>query len=470
MKNLNEEVSRIKNIMGLNEQSMDEADVNAVAGKVTSIQQGMKYFFDNLSKLEYGQWYNVPNDPLAGKADVYNEQRMLGGAAGGGIMTCDNGRRMFYRKANPETPQQKKLYFFIKYDREVGPNGPVPRVYWMWSSGGSETPLSIVSVAGAQDVLKKLSMMGLNEQSMDMGGFKEGPGEKPKPDVDHFNKIVKPQLLNAGFKLSDDKSLSPYGTRLSLIYGDHNTGVNVIYFQPQGKSWSYKVWVGKNKNYKEFPLGGINDVQKTATNVVKYALSLKGTPTQYNEEESMDEQIGGVNDKAQGDVFKRFPQNSNQNQSQQSVVKKTSQQQIDPNRKKYFDALAQQITSKLIGKKIWFNKIGVLEGGQSVTIKSYADRSHAADLVNEPLTKFVVWFNVTRDKEDLYKSEKPGTRVWQGYVSIKLDLKNPNTPIVELYPSNDLSNKMVPTKPLTWNEVGGQQLWMSSTKFNTKYN
>jgi len=189
---------------------------------------------------------------------------------------------------------------------------------------------------------------------------------------------------------------------------------------------------------------------------------------EYGYRQPMNEQIGGSNDKAQGDVFKRFPQNSNQ--SQQSVVKKTSQQQIDPNRQKYFDALAQQITSKLIGKKIWFNQIGVLENGQSVTIKSYADRSHYHDIVNEPLTDFNVVFNVTRDKEDLYKSEKPGTRVWQGKLFIKLDLKNPNTPIVELYPSNDFSNKMVPTKPLTWNEVGGQQLWMSSTKFNTKYN
>lgn len=155
---------------------------------------------------------------------------------------------------------------------------------------------------------------------------------------------------------------------------------------------------------------------------------------------------------------------------EQGSMNEQQKLQIDPNRKKYFDSLAQQITSKLIGQKIWFNQIGVLEGGQSVTIKSYVDRSHVADLVNEPLKEFTVVFNVTRDKEDLYKSEKPGTRVWQGYVFIKLDLKNPNTPIVELSPLNDLSNKMVPSKPLTWNEVGGKELWMLSTKFNTQYN
>lgn len=157
MKTLNEELSRIKEMIKF-EETLNEGTNAVTPGKVTTIQQGMKYFFDNLNKSQYGQWYNVPNDPLAGKADVYNEQRMLGGAAAGGIMTCDNGRRMFYRKANPETPQQKKLYFFIKYDREVGPNGPVPRVYWMWSSGGSETPMAIVSVETAQEVLKKLLM------------------------------------------------------------------------------------------------------------------------------------------------------------------------------------------------------------------------------------------------------------------------------------------------------------------------
>jgi hypothetical protein len=49
-----------------------------------------------------------------------------------------------------------------------------------------------------------------------------------------------------------------------------------------------------NKNYKEFPLGGANDIKKIANNVIKYALSLTGKTlnedsTQDTEEENYSE-------------------------------------------------------------------------------------------------------------------------------------------------------------------------------------
>ena len=51
---------------------------------------------------------------------------------------------------------------------------------------------------------------------------------------------------------------------------------------------------------------------------------------------------------------------------------------------------------------------------------------------------------------------------------------SPN-PIVELWGMKngkiDFSlNAMIPSKPWTWDMVGGAELWMSSTKFNTQYN
>ena len=44
-------------------------------------------------------------------------------------------------------------------------------------------------------------------EEQEAGGYKEGPGEKWKSEFDHYNNIVKPQLLAAGFKDAYDKSL-----------------------------------------------------------------------------------------------------------------------------------------------------------------------------------------------------------------------------------------------------------------------
>ena len=119
-----------------------------------------------------------------------------------------------------------------------------------------------------QDLVRLVNRV-INEQ--DMGGFKEGPGEKDVPDFDHYNKTVKPQLMKSGFKDEYDKNMQQYGKENSLSYGGHNNGVNVMWDRIKGV---YSVWVGNNKGLKTFQLGP-NDPKLVANNVVKYALSLK---------------------------------------------------------------------------------------------------------------------------------------------------------------------------------------------------
>ena len=118
----------------------------------------------------------------------------------------------------------------------------------------------------------------LNE--LEVGGFKEGPGEKLTPELKHYNTIVKPQLLKAGFKDSYEKVMEPYGTENSMVYGNHNTGVNVMWNRKKGV---YSVYIGNDKGLKTFQLGP-NDPRLVANKVVQYALSLKGGGTSLNEQ------------------------------------------------------------------------------------------------------------------------------------------------------------------------------------------
>ena len=111
--------------------------------------------------------------------------------------------------------------------------------------------------------LNDLSSRMLGEQ--EVGGYKEGPGEKLTPELKHYNTIVKPQLLKAGFKESYDKVMVPYGTENSMVYGNHNTGVNVVWDRKKGV---YSVYVGNNKGLKTFSLGPA-DPRLVANNVVK---------------------------------------------------------------------------------------------------------------------------------------------------------------------------------------------------------
>ena len=115
----------------------------------------------------------------------------------------------------------------------------------------------------------------MNEQQ-EVGGFKEGPGDPQTKDFDHYNNIVKPQLLKSGFKDNYDKNMIQHGTENSLSYGGHSNGINVLWHKPpSGKDWSYIVWKGDNVGLKTFPIRGANDVRVVANDVIKYALSLK---------------------------------------------------------------------------------------------------------------------------------------------------------------------------------------------------
>ena len=159
------------------------------------------------------------------------------------------------------------------------------------------------------------------------------------------------------------------------------------------------------------------------------------------------------------------------------VNEQSSTRQRDPKRIQFFDNLAKQISTKIVGKKYFFGKIGVLDN-TSIIVKNYNDRNHSINLSGEPVKEFNLFFNVIRVEEDLYKNEKVGTRVWTGAIQVSAKFVNgklsPN-PIVELWGIKngkiDFSlNAMIPSKPWTWDMVGGAELWMSSTKFNTQYN
>lgn len=142
------------------------------------------------------------------------------------------------------------------------------------NEGLSEKTLVNLSDKQLGDLAERM----LGEQ--EINGFKEGPGEKLTPELKHYNTIVKPQLLKAGFKDSYEKVMEPYGTENSMVYGNHNTGVNVVWNRKKGM---YSVYVGNDKGLKTFQLGQ-NDPRLVANNVVKYALSLKGSGTGLNEQ------------------------------------------------------------------------------------------------------------------------------------------------------------------------------------------
>ncbi len=146
----------------------------------------------------------------------------------------------------------------------------------------------------------------LNEQ--EVGGYKEGPGEKQTPELNHYSKIVKPQLSNAGFKDAYEKNLVPYGTENSMVYGNHNTGVNVVWDRKKG---IYSVYVGNNKGLKTFSLGPA-DSRLVANNVVKYALSLKNRVSlneQY-EDESMGDDTNDGSEQDMGSSYNLVVDNS----------------------------------------------------------------------------------------------------------------------------------------------------------------
>lgn len=138
----------------------------------------------------------------------------------------------------------------------------------------------------------------------------------------------------------------------------------------------------------------------------------------------------------------------------------------------FFDNLASQISTKIIGKTIPFGQIGVMDGS-SVIVKSYEDRNHAIDLKGQTIDEFNLYFKVRRDKEDLYPNEKAGTRVWTGMLGITATYKNgviSASPSLVLYGKEkgttddyDYANPIDATSPVTWDKVGGKDLWSKAT-------
>lgn len=155
--------------------------------------------------------------------------------------------------------------------------------------------------------------------------------------------------------------------------------------------------------------------------------------------------------------------------SGQSIKEQSSQKERDPKRIAFFDGLTKQISSKVVGKKFPFGKLGALDN-TNIIIQKYVDRNHAINLSGYPVKELNLYFDVRRVEEDLYKHEKPGTRVWTGTLVISAKFVNgkisPN-PLVELFRGNgndiDFNNRMKPTKPFTWDMVGGVDLWSKAS-------
>lgn len=154
------------------------------------------------------------------------------------------------------------------------------------------------------------------------------------------------------------------------------------------------------------------------------------------------------------------------------IVKRVimEQSEIDPKRVKFFDNLTNQISSKLIGKKIPFGKIGVLDNS-TIVVQKFADRTNSVNLKGHAVNEFGIMFYVRRVEEDLYKGEKKGTRVWTGVLDIiaKFDKSGViSEPIINLYPMKngdiDFSLKNTPTTKFTWDQLGGKDLWSQAFK------
>ena len=156
------------------------------------------------------------------------------------------------------------------------------------------------------------------------------------------------------------------------------------------------------------------------------------------------------------------------------IVRSVLKEAVDPKRVTFFNNLTNEISKKIINKKILFGKIGVFDNA-SIIIQKYADRDHSVNLEGEQVTKFSIMYYVRMAEEDLYKSEKPGTRIWSGILDIEATYNvsgglNPK-PNITLYPVKDgtpnFSNPITPTVNITWAQLGGETgLWKGATTFN----
>ena len=153
------------------------------------------------------------------------------------------------------------------------------------------------------------------------------------------------------------------------------------------------------------------------------------------------------------------------------VIREQEEDEISQSKNNFFNKLASEISTKLIGKKILYGKIGVMDNS-SVTIKSYVDRNHSIDLKDQPINEFNLYFKVKRDKEDLYPNEKTGTRIWTGLLGVTATYNNgviSSSPTVELYSQTgvddyDFGSPIKPTTPMLWTTFGGKELWSKATQ------
>ena len=142
-------------------------------------------------------------------------------------------------------------------------------------------------------------------------------------------------------------------------------------------------------------------------------------------------------------------------------------EQIDTRKQSYYENITKQITSRVLGKKILFGKIGVLDN-TNLIFQKYADRSHANDVQGKSYPNFSIMFYVRRVEEDLNQGEKPGTRVWKGILDIEANFVNGqlSEPKLTLYPvfqgKEDFSRDMTPTVKIGWNQLGGADLWQKT--------
>ena len=138
----------------------------------------------------------------------------------------------------------------------------------------------------------------------------------------------------------------------------------------------------------------------------------------------------------------------------------------DPKRIAFFDNLAKQIATKIVGKKLFFGNIGALKNN-SLLVQKYVDRNHRINQAGSTVDEFSLYFDVRRTEEDLYPNEKFGDRPWYGLIGIEAKFINgklASNPDVILYgggnyPKTDFSINMKPGKPWTWEMVGGANLW-----------
>jgi hypothetical protein len=135
----------------------------------------------------------------------------------------------------------------------------------------------------------------------------------------------------------------------------------------------------------------------------------------------------------------------------------------DPKRIAFFDGLAKQISSKIVGKTFPFGKIGVFDNS-SIKIESYEDRNQAINRTQYPVKELNLFFKIRRIQEDLNQGEKPGTRVWRALLEITANFINgkisPN-PKVELWleKNGSFTGNIPASRPWTWDMVGGSDLW-----------